>query len=148
LKGWKSQANGGYDHQFFDNEKLDALEEKERNWNVYNANPEEYMKNPEIKDKPPQFTKKDQQQKENLMKKGFSNWSKKDFFTYIRMCETFGRDNYAKIAEGLLSKSIEDIKEYSIAFWQKWEDCIENGHKYVERIEKGEGEIEKYKQIE
>jgi hypothetical protein len=35
LKGWKAHANGGYDHQFFDNDKLDALEEKETNWNAY-----------------------------------------------------------------------------------------------------------------
>jgi hypothetical protein len=35
LKGWKAQANGGYDHQFFDNGKLDVLEEKETNWNAY-----------------------------------------------------------------------------------------------------------------
>ncbi len=32
LKGWRAAANGGYDHQFFDNEKLDALEEKELNY--------------------------------------------------------------------------------------------------------------------
>lgn len=52
--------NGGYDHQFFDNDKLDALEEKEHNWNHFNSNPDDYIKNPEFKQKPPQFTKKDQ----------------------------------------------------------------------------------------
>jgi len=51
------------------------------------------------------------------LSKGFPNWSKKDFFTYIRMCETFGRDNYAKIAEAFPNKSIDEIKEYSKAFW-------------------------------
>ncbi|CDW88930.1 probable global transcription activator snf2l1 isoform 2 [Stylonychia lemnae] len=148
LKGWKAQANGGYDHQFFDSDKLNALEEKENNWNSYKNNPEEYIKNSETKQKPPQYSNKDQYQKENLIKQGFPNWSKKDFFTFIRMCETFGRDNYAKIAEAFPNKTIEEIKDYSKAFWQKWEDHIENGHKYVERIEKGEAEIEKYKQIE
>lgn len=47
--------------------------------------------------KPVQFSKKDQQLKEKLLKQGFSNWSKKDFFTFIRMCETFGRKNYFQI---------------------------------------------------
>lgn len=97
LKGWRAQANGGYDHQFFDNDKLDALEEKENNWNVYQQNQEEYIKL--NKTKPPQYTNKDQKQKENLLKQGFSNWSKKDFFMYIRMCETYGRDNHKLIAE-------------------------------------------------
>jgi SWI/SNF-related matrix-associated actin-dependent regulator of chromatin subfamily A member 5 len=64
------------------------------------------------------------------------------------MCETFGRDNYAKIAEGLASKSVEDVREYSQAFWKNWEEAIDNGHKFVERIEKGEAEIEKKKSIE
>jgi hypothetical protein len=41
--------NGGYDHQFFDNDRLDALEEKENNWNHYNSNPDDYIKNPEFK---------------------------------------------------------------------------------------------------
>lgn len=54
----------------------------------------------------------------------------------------------AKIAEGFPAKTMEEIKDYSKAFWQKWESHIENGHKYVERIERGEAEIEKYKSIE
>jgi HAND len=35
LKGWRLICNGGYDHQFFDGAKLDALEEKETKWNLY-----------------------------------------------------------------------------------------------------------------
>jgi hypothetical protein len=35
LKGWRLTANGGYDHQFFDIAKLDALEAKETLWNGY-----------------------------------------------------------------------------------------------------------------
>ena len=57
LKGWRASANGGYDHQFFDNDRLDSLEEKEQAWNQYNENPEEWAK--EQKPKPQAFTKKD-----------------------------------------------------------------------------------------
>jgi hypothetical protein len=35
------------------------------------------------------------------------------------------------------------VQKYCEAFWKNWEGRIENGHKYVERIEKGEAEIEK-----
>lgn len=62
-----------------------------------------------------------------MLKKGYPNWSKKDFFTFIRMCETFGRDNYAKILEAFPNKTLEEIKEYCKAFWENWEDRIENG---------------------
>ena len=59
------------------------------------------------------------------------------------MCEMFGRSIYAKINEALPNKTVKDIEEYSEFFWNNWRDRIENGHKYVERIEKGEAEIEK-----
>ena len=39
------------------------------------------------------------------------------------------------------------MKEYSREFWKNWEK-IENGQKYVERIEKGEQEIQKRKAID
>ena len=38
------------------------------------------------------------------------------------------------------------MRGYSEAFWKRWQS-IENGQKYVERIEKGEQEIEKYRLI-
>uniref|UniRef100_A0A8C9H1L1 ISWI chromatin-remodeling complex ATPase CHR11-like n=1 Tax=Piliocolobus tephrosceles TaxID=591936 RepID=A0A8C9H1L1_9PRIM len=36
LRGWKAEARGGYDFQFFDNERLDELEKIEEKWNAYN----------------------------------------------------------------------------------------------------------------
>ena len=63
------------------------------------------------------------------------------------MCETYGRDNHKLIAEQFPNKTVEEVKEYSQEFWKKWH-LIENGQKYVERIEKGEQEIEKMKQID
>ena len=44
LKGWKAHANGGYDHQFFDNAKLDAIDDKELQWITFNLNQEDYLK--------------------------------------------------------------------------------------------------------
>lgn len=35
FKGWKAQVGGGFDHQFFDNAKLDKLEKKEIEWSKY-----------------------------------------------------------------------------------------------------------------
>jgi SWI/SNF-related matrix-associated actin-dependent regulator of chromatin subfamily A member 5 len=64
--------------------------------------------------------------KESLLRQGFSNWSKKEFFLYIRLCETNGRDSFERVQEGLPNKSLEDVKEYSKMFWKNWEK-IENG---------------------
>ena len=32
FKGWKATVGGGFDHQFFNNAKLDELEKKEIEW--------------------------------------------------------------------------------------------------------------------
>lgn len=63
------------------------------------------------------------------------------------MCEQFGRDNYEKISQNFNNKTVKDVAEYSKAFWKNWE-LIENGQRYVERIEKGEAEIQKMRSID
>jgi len=40
------------------------------------------------------------------------------------------------------NKTIADIQEYSKIFWNRYK-LIKNGDKYVERIAKGESEIQK-----
>lgn len=86
---------------------------------------------------PAQFGKKDMNARESYMGQGFSNWSKKDFYFYIRQCETFGRKEYESISQAFGTKTVEEVEKYSLAFWLKW-NLIDNGQKFVERIEKGE----------
>ena len=129
-KGWKAIANGGYDHQFFNNEELDRLEEKETAFQI-------------DKENHPEFTEQDRKKKEKLLKEGFSNWGKKEFFHFINLCERYGRTNYEKIASEMPNKTIADIQEYSKIFWNRYK-LIKNGDKYVERIAKGESEIQKF----
>lgn len=56
FKGWKAQVGGGFDHQFFDNKKLDELEKKENAWSEYEQKKEEW---PEGKAVPAEFTEAD-----------------------------------------------------------------------------------------
>jgi hypothetical protein len=58
------------------------------------------------------------------------------------LAESYGRKDLESIAYGFPNKTFEDVKKYSDAFWSKWHK-IENGQKYVERIEKGEAELER-----
>lgn len=46
-----------------------------------------------------------------------------------------------------VGKSVEEICDYAEAFWQN-HHRIENGHKYVERIEKGEQDIERRRLVD
>ena len=79
LRGWRLVANGGYDHQFFENDKLDELEEKEQNYAEFLKDEKAYLDANEGCE-PPKFSKKDVALKEKLLAKGFGLWSKKDFY--------------------------------------------------------------------
>ena len=56
-KGWKQSVGGGFDHQFFDNARLDELEIKETNWEKYKANPDDWTNGG--KEVPPEYTNED-----------------------------------------------------------------------------------------
>jgi len=141
LKGWRLACNGGYDHQFFDVAKLDLLEAKEQEWALYQADPSKLAKAPAA------FTRKDVTQREALMAAGFANWSKKEFFQFIRLNEQFGRRDIETIAQYLPNKTPQEVAKYAETFWKKYPK-IENGQKYVERIEKGEADIERRRLVQ
>jgi hypothetical protein len=92
-------VGGGFDHQFFDIKKLDELEKKENAWNDYEAKKAEW---PEGKTVPAEFTEVDIRYKETLLREGFANWNKRDFFKFIQMCETYGRENIDLFSELLV----------------------------------------------
>lgn len=105
---------GGFDHQFFNNSRLDELEAKENLWDKYKSNPEEWTK--DGKEPPPEYTKEDNEEFTKLLDEGFSSWNRKDFFNFIKMCELYGRNNFELYNE-LHYKGIDEIKKYSDAFW-------------------------------
>lgn len=78
LRGWRAIANGGYDHQFFECDRLDELDDKYMKCKQYEENPDSF------ETPPPEFSKKDEEEKEKLLSEGFSNWNKKEFNHYIR----------------------------------------------------------------
>lgn len=47
----------------------------------------------------------------------------------------------------MTNKTKKELDEYAKEFWTRYAE-MENGERYVERIEKGEAEIEKLKDIE
>jgi SWI/SNF-related matrix-associated actin-dependent regulator of chromatin subfamily A member 5 len=144
--GWRHQANGGYDHQFFNTEELDKLEEKEEAWKEYIEQCKNENKEVE-KDEEKEFTKKDRKKKDELLSEGFGNWSKKDLMSFIRGCEKYGRNSYEKIATEIRTKTIQEVEQYSAIFWKRVRE-LENGARFIERVTKGEAEIKKSHQYE
>ena len=80
------------------------------------------------------------------MNEGFASWNRKDFFNFIKMCELYGRNNFELYSE-LHYKGIDEIRKYSEAFWENYTK-IEPYKKYIDRIEKGEAEIDKRRRID
>jgi SWI/SNF-related matrix-associated actin-dependent regulator of chromatin subfamily A member 5 len=116
LKGWRAIANGGYDHQFFNIERLDELDNKQLKFQEFQEDPSGFDKSP------PEFTDKDEKEKQKLLNDGFSNWSKKDFFHYLKCCEKYGRNDYDMILAEMVNKTREELDQYSNYFW---DNCTE-----------------------
>ena len=52
---------------------------------------QEYLKQDEQGDAPPEFTEADQNLREKLISEGWPGWNKKDFFNFVKMAETYSR---------------------------------------------------------
>ncbi|GAA5937174.1 uncharacterized protein JCM15063_002831 [Sporobolomyces koalae] len=72
------------------------------------------------------LTDAEQQEKEELSQSGFSNWNKRDFQLFCRGTELHGRDDYENIAREVLTKTVEEVKEYSEVFWERSQELEEH----------------------
>jgi SWI/SNF-related matrix-associated actin-dependent regulator of chromatin subfamily A member 5 len=73
---------------------------------------------------------------DDLLKTGFTDWSKQEFLDFIAGSEKFGRDSVEQIAEFIKTKNVEDVKAYRAAFWQRIHELADK-EKYVKQIERG-----------
>ena len=49
-------------------------------------------------------------EKEDLLKQGFSNWSKRDFNQFIKANEKYGRDDIESISKEVEGKTPEEVR--------------------------------------
>ena len=59
------------------------------------------------------LTEDEQNEKEDLLKEGYSNWTKRDFNQFIRLNEKYGRDDIESISGEVQGKSVEEVKDYA-----------------------------------
>jgi len=79
-----------------------------------------------------------------ILKTGFTKWDKKDYDLFVNAIDKYGRNAYETIKNEFENKSIEEIKDYSKAFWEKIND-LPDGPKILRNIEKKE-KMEKQKE--
>ncbi|KAI9323763.1 SNF2 family N-terminal domain-containing protein [Dichotomocladium elegans] len=93
------------------------------------------------------LTEQEEAERKTLYESGFSNWSKKDFMTFINACARYGRDNLQAIADEIEGKTLDDVKEYSEVFWERYTE-IADYERQIAKIERGENELEKMADIQ
>merc|ERR1712083_1263704 len=89
-----------------------------------------------------ELTEDEQIEKEDLLKEGFSNWSKRDFNQFIRLNEKYGRDDIDNISEEVEGKTAEEVKDYAKTFWERCNE-LQDCDKIMASIEKGEARIQR-----
>eukprot|EP00914_Ancora_sagittata_P003160 GHVO01006530.1.p1 GENE.GHVO01006530.1~~GHVO01006530.1.p1 ORF type:complete len:422 (+),score=93.68 GHVO01006530.1:458-1723(+) len=83
-----------------------------------------------------------------LLDEGFSEWTRKDFQSFIRGCELYGRESFDKICDELGgSKTKEEVMRYSDVFWRRLNELTDSD-KILRRVQLGEETIKKRKEFE
>ena len=88
------------------------------------------------------LTEEQQERKDALAAQGFTNWNKRDFLSFIKANERYGRNAYPEIAAEIESKSVKEVKEYASVFWKRYKE-IDGYDRYISQIEAGEERIRK-----
>eukprot|EP00567_Pseudictyota_dubia_P012407 CAMPEP_0197443846 /NCGR_PEP_ID=MMETSP1175-20131217/9482_1 /TAXON_ID=1003142 /ORGANISM="Triceratium dubium, Strain CCMP147" /LENGTH=1531 /DNA_ID=CAMNT_0042974537 /DNA_START=443 /DNA_END=5038 /DNA_ORIENTATION=+ len=134
------------DHQFYNRERLLELDKLEF---------ETYAALREVGELPPResieatgtlLDPSSAAEKLELLDEGFGNWTRSQYFNFVKACAKFGRDDLSSIAAEM-EIPLEDVTAYSEAFWKygpselkkdEWERAMTN-------ITKGEQKIAKKK---
>merc|ERR1712025_463802 len=89
-----------------------------------------------------ELTEEEQEEKEDLLTQGFTNWSKRDFNQFIRLHEKYGRDDIDAISKEIEGKTPEEVIEYSKIFWDRCQE-LQDIERIMTQIEKGESKIQR-----
>merc|ERR1712062_243309 len=89
-----------------------------------------------------ELSQDEQEEKEDLLSEGFTNWSKRDFNQFIRLHEKYGRDEVDSISKEIEGKTPEEVVEYSKSFWERCQE-LQDIDRIIAQIEKGEAKIQR-----
>ncbi|KAK9470148.1 SNF2 family N-terminal domain-containing protein [Dipodascopsis tothii] len=96
----------------------------------------------EVIDTAEPLTEAEEDEKKDLIAKGFGSWTRRDFSLFISKSATHGRDNLAAIAAEFETKTLAEVEEYARAFWQHYKE-IDGYERYIAQIETGEEKTRK-----
>ncbi|XP_059592779.1 ISWI chromatin-remodeling complex ATPase CHR11 isoform X3 [Vitis vinifera] len=138
-----------HDFQFFNTQRLNELYEKEVRY-LMQTHQKNQLKDSIDVDEPEDLgdplTAEEQEEKERLLEEGFSSWSRRDFNTFIRACEKYGRNDVKSIASEMEGKTEEEVERYAKAFKERYKE-LNDYDRIIKNIERGEARISRKDEI-
>ncbi|CAI4228885.1 unnamed protein product [Auanema sp. JU1783] len=92
------------------------------------------------------LTDQEQNEKNELLSQGLSNWNKRDFQHFVRACEKYGRHDIENIAREIETKNFDEVEAYVKIFWERFDELHES-EKILTQIEKGEARIQRRQSV-
>ncbi|KAL5701362.1 hypothetical protein ACHQM5_026707 [Ranunculus cassubicifolius] len=139
-----------HDFQFFNTPRLSQLFEKEVR-HLVQTHQKNQMKDTigngdEAEDQGDPLTTEEHEEKLQLLEEGFSTWTRRDFNTFIRACEKYGRDDIKSIATEVEGKSEEEVERYAQVFKERYKE-LGDYDRIIKNIERGEARISRKDEI-
>ncbi|KAL5228433.1 hypothetical protein ABZP36_016698 [Zizania latifolia] len=134
-----------HDFQFFNNQRLNELYEKEVRY-LMQANQKKDTIDGEDEDQLEPLTAEEQEEKEQLLEEGFATWTRRDFNTFIRACERYGRNDIKSIASEMEGKTEEEVQRYANVFKERYKE-LSDYDRIIKNIERGEARISRKDEI-
>ncbi|CAA3020989.1 ISWI chromatin-remodeling complex ATPase CHR11-like isoform X3 [Olea europaea var. sylvestris] len=138
-----------HDFQFFNTQRLTELYEKEVRCLMQiqqRSQVKDTIEVDEPEDVGDPLTTEEQEEKERLLEEGFSTWSRRDFNTFIRACEKYGRNDIKNIAYEMEGKTEDEVERYSKVFKERYKE-LNDYDRIVKNIERGEARISRRDEI-
>ncbi|KAJ9181960.1 hypothetical protein P3X46_006002 [Hevea brasiliensis] len=138
-----------HDFQFFNTQRLSELYEKEVRF-LMQTHQKNQLKDTIDVDEPEEggepLTAEELEEKERLLEEGFSSWSRRDFNTFIRACEKYGRKDIKSIASEMEGKTEEEVEIYAKVFKERYKE-LNDYDRIIKNIERGEARISRKDEI-
>ncbi|KAH1217729.1 ISWI chromatin-remodeling complex ATPase CHR11 [Glycine max] len=138
-----------HDFQFFNTQRLSELYEKEVRY-LMQTHQKNQIKDSIDVDEPEEvgdpLTAEELEEKERLLEEGFSSWTRRDFNTFIRACEKYGRNDIKGIASEMEGKTEEEVERYAKVFKERYKE-LNDYDRIIKNIERGEARISRKDEI-
>ncbi|KAG9305927.1 hypothetical protein G9A89_016580 [Geosiphon pyriformis] len=93
------------------------------------------------------LTEEEMDEKDELYKEAFHDWSKRDFNNFVTAAAKYGRNDMYNIAEEIEGKSFKEVQEYAKVFWNRYQE-LPNHEEIQAKIERGEAKLQQTQEIQ